>query len=102
KWLKRSGITELAVNLYYKGKDIESHFGDGSRFGVSITYLREDQPHGTAGAVRLMADFLKEHNDTILVIGCDELIDLNLQEMILFHKERNALVTISLAWVEDP
>ncbi|MFN3421943.1 MAG: NDP-sugar synthase, partial [Armatimonadota bacterium] len=102
KWLKKAGITELAVNLHYKGSDIEGYFGDGSRFGVSITYLREDQPHGTAGAVRLMADFLKEHNDTILVIGCDEFIDLNLQEMFRFHKERNALVTISLAWVEDP
>ncbi|MFN4179371.1 MAG: sugar phosphate nucleotidyltransferase [Armatimonadota bacterium] len=102
KWLKKAGIAELAVNLHYKGSDIESYFGDGSRFGVSITYLREDQPHGTAGAVRLMANFLKEPNDTILVIGCDELIDLDLQEMIHFHKERNALVTISLAWVEDP
>ncbi len=102
RWLKKSGITEFAVNLHYKGKDIEGYFGDGSRFGVSIIYLREDKPHGTAGAVRLMSDFLKEPNDTILVIGCDELIDLDLQEMIRFHKERNALVTISLAWVDDP
>ncbi len=102
RWLKKAGITELAVNLHYKGDAIEGYFGDGSRSGVSITYLREDKPHGTAGAVRLMADFLKEPNDTILVIGCDELIDLDLQEMIRFHKERNALVTISLAWVDDP
>ena len=102
RWLRKAGINELAVNLYYKGGDIESYFGDGSRFGVSITYLRENQPHGTAGAVRLVADFLKEPNDTILVIGCDELIDLDLQAMIRFHKERNALVTISLAWVDDP
>ncbi|MCX7642344.1 MAG: NDP-sugar synthase [Armatimonadetes bacterium] len=102
RWLKKAGITELAVNLYYKGNDIESYFGDGSRLGVSITYLHEDKPHGTAGAVRLMADFLKEPNDTILVIGCDELIELDLQAMIRFHKEQNALVTISLAWVDDP
>lgn len=102
RWLKKAGITELAVNLHYKGSDIEGYFGDGSRLGVSITYLREDKPHGTAGAVRLMADFLKEPNDTILVVGCDELIELDLQEMIRFHKERNALVTISLARVDDP
>ncbi len=102
RWLKKEGIFELAVNLYYKGDEIESYFGDGSRFGVSITYLREDKPHGTAGAVRMMADFLKEPNETILVIGCDELIDLDLQEMIRFHKERNALVTISLSQVKDP
>lgn len=102
RWLKKSGITELAVNLHYKGSDIEGYFGDGSRLGVYITYLHEEKPHGTAGAVRLMSDFLKEPNDTILVIGCDELIQLDLQEMIRFHKERNALVTISLAWVKDP
>ncbi len=101
-WLKKVGITELAVNLHYKGRDIEGYFGDGSHLGVSITYLREDKPHGTAGAVRLMADFLKEPNDTILVVGCDELIDLDLREMVRFHKDRNALVTISLAWVDDP
>jgi len=102
RWLKKVGITELAVNLHYRGQDIERHFGDGSAFGVSITYLREDQPHGTAGAVRLMADFLREPGDTLLVIGCDELIELDLPTMVRFHKERNALVTISLAWVDDP
>lgn len=102
RWIKKAGVTEIAVNLYYKGSDIESYFGDGSQFGVSINYLREDQPHGTAGAVRLMAGFLKKPKETILVIGCDELIDLDLQEMIRFHKEHNALVTISLAWVENP
>ncbi|MCC6037968.1 MAG: NDP-sugar synthase [Armatimonadetes bacterium] len=102
KWLRKHGITELAVNLHYLGDDIEGYFGDGSKFGVSITYLREDQPHGTAGAVRLMADFLCEPNSTFLVIGCDELIELDLDAMIRFHKERNALVTISLAWVDDP
>ncbi len=102
RWLKKEGVTEIAVNLHYKGGDIEGYFGDGSPLGVSITYLREDKPHGTAGAVRMMANFLKEPNDTILVIGCDELIDLDLQGMISFHKERNALVTISLAWVDDP
>ncbi|MCS7263769.1 MAG: NDP-sugar synthase [Armatimonadetes bacterium] len=102
RWLKKEGINELAVNLHYKGVEIENYFGDGSTFGVSINYLREEQPHGTAGAVRMMAEFLKEPNDTILVIGCDELIDLDLKSMIRFHKEKNALVTISLAWVNDP
>lgn len=102
KWIKSFGITELAVNLHYKGEDIERHFGNGSKFGVSINYLREEKPHGTAGAVRLMADFLCEPNDTFLVVGCDELIDLDLEAMIRFHKERSALVTISLAWVDNP
>ncbi|MCS7191729.1 MAG: NDP-sugar synthase [Armatimonadetes bacterium] len=102
RWLKNEGIKELAVNLHYKGSDIENYFGSGLRFGVSINYLHEEQIHGTAGAVRMMADFLKEPNDTILVIGCDELIDLDLQAMIRFHKERRAIVTISLAQVNDP
>lgn len=102
RWLRHAGITELAVNLWYRGEDIERLFGDGSSLGVSIVYLCEEEPHGTAGAVRLMGDFLCEPHDTILVIGCDELIDLDLKAMMNFHKERNALVTISLAWVNDP
>ncbi len=102
RWLRQVGVTELAVNLHYRGSDIEGYFGDGSAFGVSITYLHEPTPHGTAGAVRLMSDFLTADGNTILVVGCDELIDLDLNAMIRFHKERNALVTISLAWVDDP
>ncbi len=102
RWLKQAQITELSVNLFYRGSDIESYFGDGSAWGVSITYLHESKPHGTAGAVRLMRDFLTAEENTFLVVGCDELIDLDLTAMIKFHKERNALVTISLAQVSDP
>ncbi len=102
RWLKAFGITELAANLWYRGADIERFFGDGSAFGVRLIYLHEDEPHGTAGAVKLMADFLCAHGDTFLVVGCDELIDLDLTAMVRFHKERHALVTISLAWVDDP
>lgn len=102
RWLCRCGIKELAVNLWYHGEAIESYFRDGSPFHVSITYLREDELHGTAGAVRLMADFLCSPGETVLIIGCDELIDLDLQAMLQFHRERKALVTISLARVNDP
>jgi NDP-sugar pyrophosphorylase family protein len=102
RWLKTFGVTELAANLWYRGADIERFFGDGSAFGVLLTYLHEDEPHGTAGAVKLMADFLRARGETFLVVGCDELIDLDLAAMVRFHKERHALVTISLAWVDDP
>ncbi len=102
RWLSHAGITELAVNLWYRGEDIERFFGDGSSFGVSIIYLHEDEPHGTAGAVRLMGDFLCEPEEPILVIGCDEFIDLDLKAMVGFHRQSGALITISLAWVDDP
>lgn len=102
RWLRAFGVTELAANLWYRGADIERFFGDGSAFGVSLTYLHEDEPHGTAGAVKLMADFLCALDDTFVVVGCDELIDLDLAAMLRFHRERSALVTISLALVDDP
>ena len=47
--LKEHGITEIVVTLHYLAEEIEGFFGDGSEFGVSLTYTVEDTPLGTAG-----------------------------------------------------
>ena len=51
---KRQGIREFIVNLHYLPEKITDYFGDGSRFGVSITYSLEPELLGTAGAVKKM------------------------------------------------
>ena len=50
--LKRHGITEVVVTVQYLASNIEDYFGNGSQFGMRITYSREDVPLGTAGSVK--------------------------------------------------
>src|SRR5579859_2905528 len=67
--LRRHGITDVVATLHYLADEIESYFGDGSSFGVSMRYVVEDTPLGTAGAVRLAADLLG--NEPFLIISGD-------------------------------
>src|SRR5262249_868081 len=87
------------MNLHYLGDQIPRHLGDGEQFGVRIQYELEEQLWGDAGSVRRIAAAFSE---TFLVIGGDALCDTDLGELIRFHRERRALVTISLYEVNDP
>ncbi len=46
---KKDGFQNFVVSLHYLGHLVEEHFGDGSKYGIRIDYLREDEPLGTAG-----------------------------------------------------
>jgi mannose-1-phosphate guanylyltransferase/phosphomannomutase len=97
--LKRHGITEIAVTLQYLPEVIKNYFGDGSRFGVSITYFEETTPLGTAGSVKNCTEFLDER---FLVISGDTLTDIDLSAAIRFHERNEALATLILTQVETP
>jgi len=71
--LRRQGITDIALLTGYLGEQIEQHFGDGRRFGLSIRYSREETPQGTGGGLRdaakILADeFLLIYGDSYLPI----------------------------------
>ncbi len=97
--LRKYGITHVIISLGYKGDKIKEYFGDGSRFGVRITYVEEEEPQGTAGPLRLAKDLLKE---TFVMCNADELKEIDLLDMYLFHKEHNAVATIALTTVDNP
>lgn len=98
--LKRNGINEIVATLYYLPDIMRDYFQDGSEFGVQMTYaVEEDQPLGTAGCVKNIADLL---DDTFLVISGDGITDFDLQEAIRFHKEKGAKATLVLAHVPNP
>ncbi len=97
--LKAQGLMSLEVTLHYMAQSVQEYFEDGSRFGVEISYSREETPLGTAGSVKNIEDRL---DDTFLVISGDLLTDLDLSKIIHFHKERGALVTIGLTRVPNP
>jgi len=98
--LKRNGISEVIATLYYLPDVMRDYFQDGSEFGVQMTYaVEEDQPLGTAGCVKNIAELL---DDTFLVISGDGVTDFDLQEAIRFHKEKGSKATLVLAHVPNP
>lgn len=98
--LAKHGFTEIIVNVHHLGDQIVRHFGDGSKFGVSIAYSHEDRLWGDAGSVKRCEDFLK--GDTFLVMGGDDLADIDLTRLIDTHRKKNAMATIALSLVDDP
>lgn len=99
EWLKRHGVTDVILTLHYKPEHFREYFGDGSRFGLRVHYVDEPQPLGTGGAIRNAEELF---DSTFLVFNGDILTDLNLTEVVRFHKEKGAAVTIALQPVDDP
>jgi mannose-1-phosphate guanylyltransferase len=97
--LKKYGVDEIVLSTCYKPKKIERHFKDGREFGVKISYVSEDIPLGTAGAIKNAQSFFTE---TFLVFNADILCDIDISEMIRFHKEKGALATIAVTQVDNP
>lgn len=97
--LAKHGIKDIMVNLYYLANQIEEYFGDGSKWGVNIQYSKEDRLWGDAGSVKRCEDFF---DDTFLVVGGDDMADIDITRMIRLHKEKKALATIALSLVDDP
>jgi mannose-1-phosphate guanylyltransferase/phosphomannomutase len=98
--LKRHEITEIVATLHYLPDALRDYFQDGNEFGVQITYaVEEDQPLGTAGCVKNIAELLDE---TFLVISGDSITDFDLTAAIEFHKQKKSKATLILTRVPNP
>jgi mannose-1-phosphate guanylyltransferase/mannose-1-phosphate guanylyltransferase/phosphomannomutase len=96
--LARHGFREAIANLHWFPETIEDRFGDGSDFGLELTYSREERLLGTAGGVRNAADFL---GDSFLVVAGDALTDLDFTAMREFHESHDGLATVATKRVAD-
>ena len=92
--LRRCGFTEICAAVRYRAEDIAAAFGDGADLGVSLCYRREDEPLGTAGAVKNCADFCG--NEDFLLISGDAACDFDLAALRRRHRESGAAATIAL------
>lgn len=97
--LKRHGVDEILLSTCYKPEIIENYFGDGSKLGVKISYITENEPLGTAGAIRNAAKYI---DSTFLVFNADILSDIDITEMVRLHRERGAQATIAVTRVANP
>lgn len=94
KLLEKNGIREIVVNLHHLHQMIIDAFGDGSHYGMKIHYSYEKEILGTAGGIKAAEKFLRD--DTFLVINSDIIVDIDINKVLEFHQEKEAVVTMVL------
>lgn len=87
------GFEHFVFAIQYLGHMIEEYFGDGSRWGVHIDYLREEQPLGTAGAISLLCP---RPELPFIVTNGDVLTDIHYGELLDFHCRHGASATMAV------
>jgi mannose-1-phosphate guanylyltransferase len=99
--LSNLGFNDVIITLGYKGNAIENDLGDGSLFGVNITYVHEDTKLGTAGSVKNAQYYLQDA--PFLVVGGDHITDIDLLSFYRQHvKDEESIVSVGLVSINDP
>lgn len=89
--LKKQGFKDFIIITGHLKKQIENYFSDGKNFGVNISYYRETDPLGTAGALTELKNTLKE--DFLFIFG-DIIFDIDFERFLTFHTDKKADITI--------
>ncbi len=90
---KKEGFDKFVLSVNYLGHMVEDHFGDGSRWGVKIDYLREDSPMGTVGALTLLSP---QPSLPFLVTNGDVMTHVRYGELLDFHESHGAAATMAV------
>src|SRR5262245_38779932 len=97
--VRRHGFTDVVATVQFLASIIRNYFGDGADLGLSLSYATEEEPLGTAGSVKNAQPLLDERT---LVLSGDALCDVDLGELVAFHEQAGAAVTVALKRVENP
>lgn len=89
--LRAAGVRSFHITVRHKSQMIEEHFGDGSRHDVSIRYIREEEPLGTAGALTRLGETPRE---PFFLVNGDILTKCDFRGMLAFHERAGADVTV--------
>lgn len=90
--LKEYGIRDICIITGHLGEKIEEYFGNGSELQVNISYIKENEPLGSAGALYYVKS-IAGNKDVLLIFG-DVMIELDWEKMISFHESKDALATL--------
>lgn len=97
--LKKYDIRNIILCVGYMSDKIREHFGNGSRFGVKITYIEEEKPLGTGGAIKLAEPMI---NDSFAVLNVDTLMKPDIKNLFEFHKNEKTTATLLLDTMRPP
>ena len=99
--IAETGITEIAIIIGGVGSNkVREYYGDGTKFGVNITYIEQDEPRGIAHAVRLCKEFV--NNEKFLVFLGDNIIQKSITNFVKNFKNSDFDATILLCEVDNP
>ena len=98
-WLRGHGIDDVIVSCGFLADSVRDVIGDGSELGVSVRYVEEPEPRGTAGALKMAEPLLDER---FLMLNGDVLTDIDLTAQITQHEATGARATLALVPVPDP
>lgn len=90
--LRVAGIDKVHLATFFRADKVVDHFKDGSEFGVSVEYLKEERPMGTAGALGL----LDPPKEPLLVMNGDILTGVDFRKMYSFHRQHQAALTVGV------
>ena len=86
-----NGFYNFYISVNYLKHKIEKYFGDGKKFGVNISYIKENKPLGTAGSLALLNT---KNKLPIIVVNGDTITDINFKSLIEYHNKNNSQFTI--------
>jgi len=98
-YLRNYGVNDVTLALSYRPEVFQNYFGDGGNLGIKLHYTVEDNPLGTAGAVKNAEQYL---DNTFAVLNGDIFTELDIADMLAFHRRKGAKATIALTWVDNP
>jgi NDP-sugar pyrophosphorylase family protein len=93
-FLKAQGIEEVVINLHHLGEQISAALGDGSLYGLRLTYSPEAPILDTGGGIKKAQAFLA--GETFVVLNCDTILDLDLGALLAAHRHNHAAATLVL------
>ena len=99
EWLRGHGVDDVVMSMGYLATAVRNVLGDGSAYGVRISYVEEPEPRGTAGALKYAESLLAER---FFMLNGDVLTDLDLSAQLAQHERTGAKGTLALVPVEDP
>ena len=99
--LAAHGADEVIANLHWFPEQVRGRLGDGSEFGVEVTYRQEEELLGTAGGVRNVADFLTAPGEDCFVLAGDALTDADLTALMATHRANDGVATLGVKKVAD-
>ena len=94
--LRDAGIERVHIATHHQPEKISQHFGDGQEFGVNLSYVTEEKPLGTVGALGLM----EPPKETLLVINGDILTKVDFRSMVTYHREHGGDLTVGVRHYE--
>ena len=98
--LKSAGVTDIILAVSVMADVLKNYFKDGTDLGVNIQYTDEKHPMGTAGAIKLAEDYLKD--DNFFMLNGDVILNFDFKHLLKAHENNKGLGLIGGKNVEDP